>query len=93
MKGGNEMTYYADEVPKELKLNEIYTSRELYLYLMDNPKNTIILGENSLLTDSTEIKYKIVDIKEKFLHSKSKNSYKTYLIPSTKSIIVEIENA
>ncbi|WP_342488553.1 hypothetical protein MKX67_18400 [Cytobacillus sp. FSL W7-1323] len=83
------MSYYADEVPKELILNSEYTSRQIYLFMLDY--RAIILSNNIHLTDDNQIKYKVIDIKEKYIHKLTDNGYRTQLLPQTKTKIYEIE--
>ncbi|WP_026678204.1 hypothetical protein [Fictibacillus gelatini] len=84
------MSYYEDEVPQDLELNCEYTSREIYLFMIEN-KNVMILSDSVHLSyDDRSNKYKIVDIKENFIHKQAENSYKSHMIPNNKTRIFEI---
>ncbi|ARK23297.1 hypothetical protein SporoP37_00385 [Sporosarcina sp. P37] len=84
------MVYYEDEVPKCLKENEEYTSREIYLFMMEN-KNVQILSDSVHLSrDNKSVKYRVVSIKDKFIHKQADDSYRTYLIPNAETKIIEI---
>ncbi|MED1607766.1 hypothetical protein P4U90_20815 [Cytobacillus kochii] len=82
------MSNYAD-VPKELVLNSEYTSRQIYLFMLDY--RAIILSDNIHLTDDNEIKYKVIDIKEKYIHRLTDTGYRTQLLPQNTTKIYEIE--
>lgn len=84
------MAYFEDEVPKELELNGEYTSREIYLFMIEN-RNVLILSESVHLNHRDDgFKYKIVDIKDKYIHKQAENSYNTHLLPNTRTKVIEI---
>lgn len=84
------MTYFHDEVPKELKVDEVYTSREILTFLYEN-KDAIILADISHITDNSHIRYKVLRKIEKYVHRQSETNYRTYRIPNSETAIYELE--
>lgn len=84
------MSYYEDEIPKELTLDGKYTSRQIYLFMIEN-KDVIILSDSVHLSfSSNDIEYMVKAKKENFIHKLADNSYKTHMIPNRKTRIYEI---
>ncbi|MDD9312649.1 hypothetical protein PUS82_15345 [Cytobacillus firmus] len=83
------MAYYEDEVPKELEIGKQYTSREIYLYMIEN-RNVMILSDSVHLDYNGGLKYEIVDIKENFIHKQADTGYRVHQIPNSKTKILEI---
>ncbi|THE09940.1 hypothetical protein E1I69_20450 [Bacillus timonensis] len=85
------MSYYEDEVPKSLDLNAEYTAREIYLFMIENKNVMILMDSVHLNHNDRDHKFKVVDIKENYIHRQAENSYRTHLIPNKKTRIYEIE--
>ncbi|MGE7119633.1 hypothetical protein ACQKIC_05445 [Peribacillus sp. NPDC046944] len=87
------MSYFEDEVPKTLELGNEYSSREIYLYMIEN-RDVIILSESVHLDyNSSTLKYKVTDVKENFIHKQADTGYRTHMIPNRKTKIYEIKRA
>lgn len=84
------MSYYADEVPKTLELNTEYTSRQIYLFMIEN-KHVHILSDSVHLSHDSNQKYTIVDVKEGYVHRQADNGYRVHLLPNTKTRIYQIK--
>ncbi|MCJ7840499.1 hypothetical protein MUB24_06105 [Lederbergia sp. NSJ-179] len=83
------MTYYEDEILNELEVGEDYTSRQVLIFLYEN-KNATILSDSGRITNSNEIKYRVVGRKDKYIHT-SRDHDRVYTIPNETSKIYEIE--
>ncbi|WP_340373276.1 hypothetical protein [Peribacillus sp. FSL E2-0218] len=81
------MTYYEDEIPEDLVTGEVYTSREIKIFLQEN-RNIVVLADYDFLPDNNKIKYVIKNNISKYIH---RNENHTYMIPSIESVIYEIE--
>ncbi|WP_034757879.1 hypothetical protein [Rossellomorea vietnamensis] len=84
------MTYFEDEVPKDLELNGEYSSREIYLFMIENDKVMILSDSVHLDYNARDIMYRVTDKKQNFIHKKAENSYRTHMIPNRKTNIYEI---
>lgn len=84
------MSFYEDEILRELEVGEVYTAYQLRFFLTDND-NVILLLDDSQINDISNIKYKVRNKIEKYIHQQSPINYRTYLIPNSKSVIYEIE--
>ncbi|TWT04616.1 hypothetical protein [Planomicrobium sp. CPCC 101079] len=84
------MAYFEDEVPKSLELDEMYSSREIYLFMLENRNVIILSGSTHLNHHDNEKRYRVVDIKENYVHKTADDSSRTHRIPSTKTKIYEI---
>ncbi|MBK5446051.1 hypothetical protein [Peribacillus sp. TH24] len=81
------MSYYEDEVPVDLETGEVYTSRAIQIFLQEK-RNIIVLADHDHLPNSDEVKYVVKNKISKYLH---RNENRTYMIPSTESVIYEIQ--
>ncbi|MDP1471799.1 hypothetical protein Q8G32_28580 [Priestia megaterium] len=79
-----------DEVLRDLKEDSIYTSREIKNFIHDN-RNALILCDNSQITDDSKIQYKVIRRIENYIHKQVDGRYGVYHIPSSVSVIYEIE--
>ncbi|NGY82216.1 hypothetical protein F6Y03_10915 [Bacillus megaterium] len=81
---------YEDEILRELKEDSNYTSREIKNFIHDN-KNAIILCNTLQITDDSQIQYKVIRRIQKYIHKQVDGQYGVYRIPSSESVIYEIE--
>ncbi|MFJ7471132.1 hypothetical protein ACIQWI_21555 [Peribacillus frigoritolerans] len=80
------MSFYEDEIPKDLEVGEEYTSRQIQIFLQVK-RNIIVLEDSGFLPDSDEFKYKVTNKSSKYVHRNDNNSY---IIPSIETVIYEV---
>lgn len=84
------MSYYEDEIPKELKVGEKYTGRQLLIYSLNNSNVYLFSKSCQRFAEWDENNYKISSILDGYLHY-SDVSQATYHIPNAVSTIYIIE--
>lgn len=77
------MSYYEHEILPELVKGEVYTERELVIFLLEN-RNSRIISRNSIeLNNQSMNKHKILDIFEGYEHKSEQQ--RVYKVPNEKS--------
>lgn len=84
------MSYYEDEILKELKVGEKYTGRQLLIYSLNNYDTCLLSKSCQRFTENNERAYRILDVFKGYLHN-SHSSGAIYRIPSTVSTIYIVE--
>ncbi|MGM9978995.1 hypothetical protein CYL18_14345 [Pradoshia eiseniae] len=85
------MTFYEDEVPESLELNEVYTANQIGIYLNTHKRTVILTDFNHFAYDSNDLKFKIVNKIERYVHRYSDNDSYALSIPNKKSEVIEIK--
>jgi hypothetical protein len=83
------MAYYEDEIKKELKVGETYTSREI-ASLLAFSDSVVLNDEVSQFSSSSDRKFKVVNVLETFVH---RNERSTYQIPYKKNNVYIVQKA
>lgn len=85
------MTYFDDEVPSALELNNVYTANEIRIYLQTHENTVILTDFNHVAYDSNDLKFKVVNKTESYVHRYSDNDSYSLHIPNNKSEVIEIK--
>lgn len=81
------MSYYEDEILRELTINEKYTEKQLAIFVVENIDVIVISKSSRQFIDYSKKEHQVIDIIEGYIHKGENRD--TYHIPNgTKRIYV-----
>lgn len=84
------LSYYEEEILKELDCGNQYTSRQLAIFVVENSDSIVISKDNTDFDCYPEMKHKVIQKLNGYVHSGSSRERK-YYIPNKSQRIYYVE--
>lgn len=83
------MTYYEDEILRELNIGKKYTQKQLSIFVVENINTVIISKTCNELNDYSQKMHEVIEIIKGYEHKGDRQ--RTYHIPSSKTTIYIVD--
>lgn len=83
------MSYFEDEILKDIEINKEYTSRQVQIFLHEN-KDVVLISDRNNIVNDNKIKYRVIRRIDKYIHRISSTS-RNHILPNNITRIYEIE--
>ena len=83
------MAYYENEILRELNLGEMYTPKQLMIFVVENSNTTVISKSCNHFVEFSTQKHTVLEIIEGFEHRGE--DHRTYHIPGKKTKIYIVD--